>query len=388
MRRYGATVQQQGDRTGDDTGAIDTVAAGAAPAVVGAWLAERLAEPAWRRCAVSPVGDGRSNLTFRVESGAGAVVLRRPPLGSVAATAHDMGREQKVLTALAATPVPVPRVLAGEPDAGVLGAPFYVMELVDGTVPPGPSEDPWLPGRAGRREAGEAAVDVLAALHRVDPAGVGLAGFGRPEGFMARQVRRWSTQWETWREAFARAEAPGGSGDAAGERPELTRLAARLGDTVPESGSPTVVHGDYRLENLMFDRQAPARVRAVLDWEMSTLGDPLADLGLLLVYWHQYDEQPRWRAAQYLPSASARPGFPTRAEVVQRYARQRGLDAAELSRVIPFYVGFGAFKLAVVLAGVVARASAGAADARTGRGLRGVLDPLVALGHHVLDDGL
>ena len=364
------------------------MAAGAPAGVVGPWLAERLAESAWRDCEISPVGDGRSNLTFRVRSAAGALVLRRPPLGSVAATAHDMGREQTVLSALAGTPVPVPRVLAGEPDATVLGAPFYVMEMVEGIVPPGGVDSPWLAEPAQRRAAGEAAVDVLAALHQVDPASVGLAGFGRPAGFMARQVRRWSTQWETWREGFTMADHAAGGDPASGERPELTRLAERLTATVPDATGTGVVHGDYRLENLIFDHDEPTRVRAVLDWEMSTLGDPLADLGLLLVYWHQADEEPAWQAAQYLPSASGRPGFPTRADVVEHYALRRGQDATSIGERIPFYVAFGAFKLAVVLAGVVARASAGASDARTGRGLEKGLDPLVALGHHVLDEGV
>lgn len=368
----------------DPGGSVDTVAAGAPPAVVGPWLAEHLGDPAWLTCSLSPIGDGRSNLTFAVTSAAGSVVLRRPPLGSVAATAHDMGREQRVLTALQPTAVPVPKVLAAETDGDVVGAPFYIMELVDGVVPPGSAELPWVGTPEQRWAAGAATIDVLADLHAIDPAAVGLGEFGRPAGFMARQVRRWGTQWQTWREAFSTA-----SGDGTGtDRPELTRLGDRLRAAVPDSTAVSVVHGDYRLENLIFDRSEPTRVRAVLDWEMSTLGDPLADLGLLLIYWHQAQERPPWSAAQYLPAASSAPGFPTRNQVVARYAERRGLDADALAEQVQFYVGFGAFKLAVVLAGVVARASAGAADARTGRGLSGALDPLVALGHHVLDNGL
>lgn len=364
---------------------LDTVAAGAPPAVVGPWLAKKLGDDAWTTCSLAPVGDGRSNLTFRVSSAAGDLVLRRPPLGSVAATAHDMGREQRVLTALAPTAVPVPAVLAGEDDATVLGAPFYVMEMVDGVVPPGRDGGGWLDTPQERAAAGVACVDVLAQLHDVDPASVGLAEFGRPAGFMTRQVRRWSTQWQTWQEAFAAADPHSGA-----QGPELTRLAARLtehfdGDA---AASVSVVHGDYRLENLIYHPRERTQVRAVLDWEMSTLGDPLADLGLMCVYWHQADERPAWAAAQYLPSASSAVGFPTRAEVVARYAQRRGLDADELVARLPPYVAFGAFKLAVVLAGVVARASAGASDARTGQGLQGAMVPLVALGHHVLDHGI
>ncbi len=358
--------------------------------MVGPWLASHLHDRVWADCTLAPIGDGRSNLTFLVRSPAGAVVLRRPPLGAVAATAHDMGREQTVLTAMAGTAVPVPRVLAGEPDASVLGAPFYVMEFVDGVVPPGRPEQRWALSHEQRWAAGIAMVDVLADLHDVDPAAVGLQEFGRPAGFMARQVRRWGTQWETWRAGFAAASADDDPGtDHA--RPELTRLGERLaaaaGGTTGQ-GVASVVHGDYRLENLLFDATESARVRAVLDWEMSTLGDPIADLGLLLVYWHQTDEAAVWNAAQYLPAASSAPGFPTRAQVLARYSQRRGLDHDHLLAQVPFYVGFGAFKLAVVLAGVVARASTGAADARTGAGLRGALDPLIALGHHVLDVGV
>lgn len=358
--------------------------------MVGPWLASHLHDQVWADCTLAPIGDGRSNLTFLVRSPAGAVVLRRPPLGAVAATAHDMGREQTVLTAMAGTAVPVPRVLAGEPDASVLGAPFYVMEFVDGIVPPGRPDQRWALSHEQRWAAGIAMVDVLADLHDVDPAAVGLQEFGRPAGFMARQVRRWGTQWETWRAGFAAAGADDDPGtDQA--RPELTRLGERLAaaaGATTDPGVASVVHGDYRLENLLFDATEPARVRAVLDWEMSTLGDPIADLGLLLVYWHQADEAAVWNAAQYLPAASSAPGFPTRAQVLARYSERRGLDHDRLLAQVPFYVGFGAFKLAVVLAGVVARASAGAADARTGAGLRGALDPLIALGHHVLDVGV
>lgn len=400
-RLYGAPVSQhvtsapQPDRPAEPVppaaSTVDTVAAGAPPALVGPWLAVRLDEPAWRECQLAPVGDGRSNLTFLVSCAAGSVVLRRPPLGSVAATAHDMGREQRVLTALEHTTVPVPRVLAGEVDPAVLGAPFYVMEFVDGVVPPGRPDQSWVTTEAERWAAGTAMVDVLAELHAVHPRSVGLGDFGKPAGFMARQVRRWGTQWETWRAGFAFAESlPGSAGGTASDttRPELSRLAERLAATVPDPSGGSVVHGDYRLENLLFDRASPTRVRAVLDWEMSTLGDPLADLGLLLVYWHQAHEEPVWSDAQYLQSASSVPGFPTRTQVVARYAERRGLDPDQLREQVQFYVGFGAFKLAVVLAGVVARATAGAADARTGAGLVGALDPLVALGHHVLDDGL
>ena len=361
---------------------VDTVHRGAPPEKVGPWLAERLGDQRWATCAVSPIGDGRSNLTFEVSSAAGSVVLRRPPLGAVAATAHDMGRERTVLTALADTAVPVPAVLDGDSDGDLLGAPFYVMELVEGTVPTGAAGEAWANDPQVPANAGAAMVDVLADLHGVDPATVGLAEFGRPAGFMARQVRRWSTQWETWRDGLAAASGTGGP------RPELSRLAQRLTDAVPDSGEVAIVHGDFRLENLIFATDPPTEVSAVLDWEMSTLGDPLADVGLLFIYWNQEQEHPLWRAAQVLPSVTRRRGFATRRQLLERYAVRRDRDPDELERKLEFYVGFGAFKLAVVLAGVAARANAGAADARTASGVLAALDPLVALGHHVLDHGL
>ncbi|WP_127783320.1 phosphotransferase family protein [Rhodococcus sp. X156] len=362
--------------------AVDTVREGAPPEVVGPWLAQQLDDPRWATCDVTPIGDGRSNLTFGVHSPAGSVVLRRPPLGSVAATAHDMGRERTVLTALAGTAVPVPQVLAGQREADLLGAPFYVMELVEGTVPTGAEGDAWADRPGVRARAGAAMVNCLAELHSIDPSSVGLAEFGRPEGFMARQLRRWSAQWETWRDGLAAASG------SDSPRPELTRLAERLSVAVPTSAGASIVHGDYRLENMIFAPEDPAQVRAVLDWEMSTLGDPLSDLGLMFIYWHQAEEQDVWRAAQVLPSVTRLPGFPTRIELLHHYAHRRDLDPQALEQDIQFYVAFGAFKLAVVLAGVAARANAGAADARTAAGILTALDPLVALGHHVLDHGV
>lgn len=380
-RLYGALVHSN-DPSGNPAPPLDTVREGAPPEKVGPWLAAHLGDRRWETCELAPLGDGRSNLTFQVSSAAGSVVLRRPPLGAVAATAHDMGRECTVLAALAGTAVPVPAVLGAEPDDDLLGAPFYVMELVAGTVPAGAAGRVWARDPLVRRSAGLAMIDVLADLHSIDPAAVGLTEFGRPAGFMARQVRRWSTQWQTWR---AGPSAASGSADP---RPELTRLAQRLAATVPDSPAVAIVHGDYRLENLIFAEHRPTEVCAVLDWEMSTLGDPLADLGLLFIYWNQEHEHPVWRSAQALPSVTRVPGFPPRMQLLERYAARVDLDPEELAQTLQFYVGFGAFKLAVVLAGVAARADAGAADARTASGIRTALDPLVALGHHVLDHGV
>ena len=348
---------------------------GADPHAVGAWLATELGDERWRGCTLEPLGAGRSNLTYRVESPAGAVVLRRPPVGRVAATAHDMGRERRVISALAGTAVPVPRVLAAAAEGPPVDAPCYVMELVEGVVPLGELPPGWASTQDARRRASTALVDVLVALHAIDPDAVGLGDFGRPDGYLARQVRRWVAQWEQ-----ARDGVPTDAATAA----ELSRLAERLAATVPTTQRHAIVHGDYRIDNCLFDAADPGRVRAVLDWELSTLGDPLADLGLLLVYWHQADEQPVWRAAQHLASPTRLPGFLRRAEIADAYAAGSGLDLAPLH----WYVAFGAFKLGVVLAGILARVRAGMVPASMAAGLDGSLAPLVALGHHVLAEGL
>ncbi|WP_300009194.1 phosphotransferase family protein [Pseudonocardia sp.] len=343
---------------------------------VGAWLAARLDDPRWSECTLSPIGAGRSNLTYRVSSAAGDVVLRRPPVGQVAATAHDMGRERRVISGLASTAVPVPRVLAWAEEGPPVDAPCFVMELVDGVVPLGELPDGWAATEGERGRAGQALVDVLVALHAVEPESVGLGDFGRPDGFMARQVRRWGKQWEAARDAGGAADE-----DTAAA---LTGFARTLADSVPATQRNTIVHGDYRIDNCLFDADDPGRIRAVLDWELSTLGDPMADLGLLLVYWRQADDHPLWEAAQRIPSPTRLPGFPTRTEVATAYAAGSGLDLEPLN----WYVAFGTFKLAVVLAGILARVHAGMVPASMADGLDDAVDPLVTLGRHVLTEGL
>ncbi|RTL68755.1 MAG: phosphotransferase family protein [Pseudonocardiaceae bacterium] len=357
-------------------GAATSSPPGADPAAVGRWLASELGDPAWQECSLSLIGAGRSNLTYRVSSAAGAVVLRRPPVGSVAATAHDMGRERTVVDALRDTAVPVPRVLAHSEGGAPVDAPCYVMELVDGVVPLEEPPAGWADTPAERARAGAALVDVLVALHAVDIDAVGLSGFGRPDGFMSRQVRRWNSQWESARES--------GLTVGAGTESALTALSSRLAAAVPATQRNTVVHGDYRIDNCVYDAADPGRILAVLDWELSTLGDPLADLGLMLVYWCQADEHPVWRAAQHIPSPTRLPGFPLRSDIANAYAAGSGLDLSPL----PWYAAFGAFKLAVVLAGILARVQAGAVPADMAEGLDGAVDPLVVLGHHVLDEGI
>jgi aminoglycoside phosphotransferase (APT) family kinase protein len=251
------------------------------------------------------------------------------------------------------------------------------MELVDGVIPVGDLPAGWAGEPAERRRAGLALIDVLVQLHRIEPGSVGLADFGRPDGFLARQVRRWTTQWESWRDKQA----------AASDRSvaaELGALAAGLGSSVPEPQRSGIVHGDYRIDNVVYHRADPGRVLAVLDWEMSTLGDQVTDLGLLMIYWHQADDPPIWRDAQVLPSPTRLAGFPTRTELASRYADRTGIDLSGFG----WYAAFGAFKLAVVLAGILARVRAGAVPAQMAHGLERGVEPLVALGRHLLDEGL
>jgi aminoglycoside phosphotransferase (APT) family kinase protein len=343
------------------------MSAGADPTVVGPYLAEALGEPGWRDCTTTLIAGGKSNLTYRVDSAAGSVVLRRPPLGHVLPTAHDMVREHTVMSALAGTPVPVPQTLHLCTDPEVLGGPFYVMERVEGHVcrdalPPGYADAP-----AQRRAIGEGLVAVLADLHAVDPEQVGLGQFGRPEGYLERQVRRWVKQWDA-----TRIEGVDG----------LDPLAADLAAAVPATPRSSIVHGDYRLDNTMLSPHEPGRIAAVLDWEMSTLGDPLADLGILLVYWSQADDTDERDMGAVVRSATALEGFPTRAEVADLYAARTGMDLTAL----PWAVSFGFFKLAVVCAGIVARVRGGAMVGDGFAGIEERIAPLVELGRATLAD--
>jgi aminoglycoside phosphotransferase (APT) family kinase protein len=346
---------------------MSNVVPGADPAVVGPYLARALGDDRWSTLEVALIAGGKSNLTYRVDSPAGSVVLRRPPLGHVLPTAHDMVREHTVMSALGGTPVPVPRTLHLCTDAGVLGAPFYVMERVEGHVCREDLPAGYADRVEQRRAVGEGLVGVLAALHEVRPDEVGLGSFGRPEGYLERQVRRWLTQWDS-----TRLEGHDG----------IDALGADLAAQVPATQRHAVVHGDYRLDNTILDPARPGRVAAVLDWEMSTLGDPLADLGILLGYWSQADDAGARTEALVVPAATVLEGFPTRAEVAELYAARTGLDLAPL----PWYVSFAAFKLAVVCAGIVARVRAGAMVGPGFDGIEQRIGPLVEMGRSALAD--
>jgi aminoglycoside phosphotransferase (APT) family kinase protein len=295
------------------------------------WFSEHVDDYGGGQLQASLIAGGRSNLTYVISDGAREWVLRRPPLGHVLPTAHDMAREYKVLAGLEGTDVPVPRVVAFCDDDAINDAPFYVMEKVDGVILRTGADMARLTHDEARR-CSESLVDVLVAIHAVDYSAVGLDDFGRPDGFIERQVRRWGEQWERSKTR---------------ELPAIDELARRLRAAIPTSPPPTIVHGDYRLDNTMLEPDDLGRVIAVLDWEMATLGDPLADVGLFLIYWARDDTQTGNVGATITSDA----GFLTRDEVVERYARGSGRDVKELD----FYEALASYKLAIILEGIHAR---------------------------------
>jgi aminoglycoside phosphotransferase (APT) family kinase protein len=345
------------------------------------WLAQNDLPGGGDDLTVELIAGGRSNLTYRVEalapggkpgSGATRLVLRRPPLGHVLPTAHDMAREYRVLSALHGTAVPVPRPVALCPDPSVIGAPFYLMEWVDGVVFRS-SEDAKILTAAQASLVSERFADMLATVHGLDVAACGLDGFGRPAGYLARQLNRWQRQWEL----SVTREVPGYA--------ELVaRLAAGLPaqDGTEEAGGigGTLVHGDFRVDNMLIDPAPQPRIAAVVDWEMSTLGDPLADLGLSLVYWTEAGEEDLLPPAGGATVTTA-PGFLTRQQVAARYASLTGRDLSRLD----YYMAFGCFKLAVVLEGINARflqhKTVGEGFEREGQ----AVPTLIERAHHLLD---
>jgi aminoglycoside phosphotransferase (APT) family kinase protein len=300
---------------------------------------------------------GRSNLTYELGS---AWVLRRPPLGHVLATAHDMAREHRVLSGLADSPVPVPRPVLLCTDPGVLGAPFYVMERVAGTVHHTAAAARAALGPDGARELAGDLVRVLTSLHGLAPADYGLAGFGRPDGFVERQVRRWRGQL-----------------DASRSRPVdgIDELADRLARLVPLTQRHSIVHGDYRLDNCLVG--ADGRIAAVLDWEMSTLGDPLTDLGLLRVYWSV------GAGLKPGPAAAGDEPLVPPERMISGYADGSDLDLSPL----PWYVAFGYFKLAVILEGIHYRYTQGKTVGAGFETVGAAVAPLVASGLAALGEG-
>src|SRR4051794_1851992 len=285
------------------------------------------------------IAGGRSNLTFRVTDAAGRdYCLRRPPTSHVLPPAHDMGREFRIIDALGPTPVPVAKALGFCEDESINGKPFYVMAYVDGHVlrDATTAEKVFTPEQ--RTAAGEHLVDVLADLHAVDVDAVGLGRLGRKEGYIERQLKRWYSQFQ--------------QSAALGNRtvPAVDEMHDFLSERIPEQDGAAIVHGDYRLDNTMFGDDG--KVKAVLDWEICTLGDPLADVGLLMVYW----TDPGDHDVLLTTAPTTLPGFPSKADLRARYAARSGRDVSD----VDFYVSFGYWKLACILEGVYSRYAAGA----------------------------
>jgi aminoglycoside phosphotransferase (APT) family kinase protein len=277
------------------------------------------------------IGEGHSNVTYLVRRGGERFVLRRPPRPPLPPSAHDVLREARLLSALDGTAARTPRVLATCDDESVLGGvPFYVMEEVAGTVIT--SEVPGVLDEPGeRRRIGEELVDALAEIHDVDWREAGLEGFGKPNGYLERQLRRFNGLWEhnKTRELEAVAE-----------------VGQWLADNMPESGPATIVHGDYRLGNVMVGDEAPARVKSVFDWELATIGDPLADVGYMTITWAQADD-PEDLAFGALSAATRREGFPTRDELIARYEEKTGRSVGALN----WYQALAIWKAAVFMEG-------------------------------------
>ncbi len=283
-----------------------------------------------------PLGDGHSNVTFALST---HVVLRRPPRGPLPPSAHDVLREARLLGALEATPVRTPRVLAVCDDTSVIGAPFYVMEWMQGEVitdrlPPA------LDNEAERNRMADQLIDALVELHSVDWQAAGLAGFGKPTGYLERQVRRFSGLWQINRTR---------------DLPAVEQLGHWLSQHMPQSPPATIVHGDYRLGNTMFFSGAPAQLAAVLDWEMATIGDPLADLGYMMIHWHQDGDQ---LGGFNLQAVTTLPGFPSRQEMITRYEQRSGRSMQALD----WYVTLALWKGVVFMEGNYKRAVEGRTD--------------------------
>jgi aminoglycoside phosphotransferase (APT) family kinase protein len=289
------------------------------------------------------IAGGRSNLTFRVEDAAGrAWALRRPPVHHVLPTAHDMVREHRLMHSLGPVGIPVPATIGLCTDEAVNERPFFVMEFVDGHILRSAPEAEEAFDEATRRAVGDHMADTLAELHAVDPDAVGLGDLGRHEGYIERQLKRWSGQ-------YAQMQVEGVDHGGVVER-----VSDELARRVPVQQRTSIVHGDYRMDNVVLDDRGA--VRAILDWEICTLGDPLADVGLLGVYWADRSDE----MAVLGQSPTTAPGFSTRAEVMERYAKASDLDLS----AIGYYTAFGYWKLACILQGVYARylAGAGAGD--------------------------
>ncbi|PKV99994.1 aminoglycoside phosphotransferase (APT) family kinase protein [Amycolatopsis echigonensis] len=297
---------------------------------------------------------GRSNLTYLLTDGDHRWVLRRPPLGGLTPSAHDMAREYRVIAALGGSGVPVAHAVEFGDDT-VLGVPFSVVDYVEGAVIRTTAQLHALPG-GGIERCAYGLVDVLARLHAVEPAAVGLSGFSRPQGYLGRQISRWLDQWTRVR-----------------TRPlaDLDTLHAKLSAACPAESAASIVHGDYRIDNAILDPDGPGTVRAIVDWELATLGDPLADLGLHLAY-----SDPAFAPVLAGSAASTSDRLPAAGELAQHYADASGRDLSRLG----FYLGLGYFKIAVIAEGIHARFRQGVTRGSGFDSAGDAVAPLVAAG--------
>lgn len=297
---------------------------------------------------------GRSNLTYRLDDGASAWAMRRPPHGGIIQSAHDVAREYRVVDALQATPVPVARTVVCDPAGEALDAPCAVVAFVPGRTARSQEDIAgWSPAEVDA--CADGLVDALAALHAVDPLAPGLADHGRHEGYAARQVRRWSGQWASM------------TGPTPAEDPRAGRLLAWLSARVPGQSALAVVHGDYRVDNVLLDRSDPGRVLAIVDWELSTLGDPVADVATMCAYRH-----PALDLVLGIPAAWTSPRFPSADTLRARYAARTGSDLPAFD----FYLALAYYKLAVIAQGIAYRHGLGVT---VGEGYDGVAASVPAL---------
>lgn len=304
------------------------------------------------------IAGGRSNPTYRLTDGEQVWVLRRPPYGHVLPSAHDMKREFTVIDALQGTAVPVPAAVHLCEDNSVLGASFYLMGLVDG-IGVGTVEQAGALDAVERRRLGFDLADTLAALHSIDPHSVGLNEFGRSHGYLERQLRRWGQQWEASRLT---------------DRPEVDLLLDKLTRAIPKDSIPGIVHGDVKLDNVLVSASDRGRIVGVLDWEMATLGDTLADVGIMLGFWDTAGI-PHHPITKGLATLD---GFPSRTEMLERYALTRGIDLPD----VDWYTVFADLKIAVIMEGIAARHARGET---VGDGFEGVADMAAPLMQRALD---
>ncbi len=297
--------------------------------------ANELAAP--KELGAVPIGEGHSCVTLELSTG---LVLRRPPRGPLPPSAHDVLREARLLRALEPTPVRVPKVFAVCDETELIGAPFYLMEKVEGEVL-SHALPPALDTPAEHSRVADELIDALVELHEVDWQSVGLEGFGKPTGYLERQLRRFTGLWEHNRTR---------------ELPQVEQVGEWLAANIPQSPPAAIVHGDYRLGNVLFAAQNPARLNAILDWEMATIGDPLADVGYLVTHWVQTGDDRQDEFA--LQTVTSLPGFPNRHELIGRYEQRSGRSMQALD----WYVTLALWKAVVFMEGNYKRASAGSTD--------------------------